>query len=100
MTVSATRIKQERAIEQCKGVLKHAWYPSTTDRTPEFGTYIANRCERCDTERLMIVDRFGNALTKWRYVYVDKNLYKAIAAESMAEWRVRYLASLTKKRVT
>lgn len=94
----ADQIARERAIEQCKGVLKHAWFPSTTDRTPEFGTYIANRCERCDTERLMIVDRHGNPLTRWRYVYVDKVLYKSIAAESMAEWRMRYLAALTKKR--
>ena len=82
------------AIEQCKGVLRHAWYPSTPTGTPEFGTYIANRCERCGHERVMIVGTHGQPLTGWRYIPKDKELYKSVQAASMDEWRARYLANL------
>lgn len=86
-----------RAAEQCKGVLRHAWYPSETNRKPEFGVYLANKCERCEHERVRIVNRLtGEALTPWRYIPKDKVLYKSVTANSMDEWRVRYLASLRK----
>lgn len=52
-----------KLIGECKGVLKHAWYESTTDRRPEFGIYVALRCERCGAERLDKVDSGGNLMS-------------------------------------
>lgn len=97
MSKAQDRDRIEQAIGECKGVLKHAWYPSTTDRTPEFGTYIANRCERCGAERLMSVGAFGQRITGWRYIFPDKHLYRSITAESMDEWRAKYLNNLINK---
>lgn len=83
-----------RAISECKGVLRHSWYPTTTDRKAEFGTYIANRCERCGTERLMVVGPLGQRVSGWRYVHTDEVLFKSITADSMDEWRTRYVQNL------
>jgi hypothetical protein len=90
----------EKAAGLCKGVLRHAWYPTTTDRVPTFGVYIANICERCGHERVMITNSQGRKLTPWRYIPYDKAAYKAIQADSMDEWRERYLklAGITIKR--
>lgn len=88
-----------RAIEQCKGVLRHAWYETTTDRVPEFGShYIANRCERCGHERVMAVGTHGQKVSNWRYIPQDKDLYKSVQAASMDEWRERYIASLNNNK--
>jgi hypothetical protein len=83
-----------KQITLCKGVLRHAWFPTTTDKVPEFGAYIVNACERCGTHRYMIISRRGEPLTKWRYEYQDKLLYKQVTAESMEEWRSRYAKTM------
>jgi hypothetical protein len=85
-------------IEECKGVLRHSWYTEPQTATGEPGVIqINNRCERgCGTTRHMKTDRFGNKLSNWRYTYVEG--YKDIKAESMTEWRQRYIASLTRKK--
>lgn len=48
--------RQERQTGLCKGVLRHAWYPSSGNRTPkrEGDAYIYNRCERCDRDRWLL----------------------------------------------
>lgn len=82
----------EEVVQECKGVLKHAWYTSTTNRKPKAGVYIANRCERCGNERVMaVMPGSGRALTPWRYLPADPVAYKAIKADSMDEWRAMYL---------
>jgi hypothetical protein len=100
MTVPDDRLRAIRDIEACKGVLRHAWYPipSPSDRKPEFGVYIANRCERCGGERMMAVGQHGQKITGWRYVYPDKVLYRSVTAESMDQWRERYIERMKAPR--
>ena len=84
-------------IEDCKGVLRHSWYtePQTGTREPGI-IQINNRCERgCGTTRHMKVDRWGNVVSKWRYKHVEG--YGDVRAESMTEWRQRYVARLVRK---
>ena len=87
----------EKAILDCKGGLRHAWYPADATGNPQWGVYIENRCERCGRRRRLKVNSSGAKIGNWTYIPAEgttKEEYKAITVGSLDDWRLDYIRNL------
>jgi len=89
----ATRRRNIEEVHETCRTFGHAWYSSSTDKRPDFGVFIALRCDRCSAERLDNVDRHGNFLRR-RYDYPTGYQYSRAEGEeapSRTDWRLRWM---------
>lgn len=87
----------EQAIRDCKGGLRHAWYPADATGNPQWGTYIENACERCGRRRRLKVNSYGAKIGNWTYINapgVSKDEYKAVTVGGINDWRLDYISRL------
>lgn len=76
----------------------HAWHPVPSDWTPEIGSPITVRCERCDMERRDTCTRDTGELMSRRYTYPVGYRIPRAETPTRSEFRLWFISAHTTKR--
>ena len=89
--VETTWQNERKQYVRCR-TIGHSWHDYDSNWSPQFGTPLTVRCERCGMERRDVVGRSGQLLARHYYRPKDYNLGRDEYKPSRDDFRLMLLA--------